>query len=268
MVGVAPASGEASTFLEAGEVCPGGAFRPRGRLEREPGGVVCPRGNLPTLVGTKLFLGAAEEEAASGGVLEMAGEVLLSAGEIFLLPGDGFFVPVATVRPGPVAAVGKCVVDVAFFILDETVVGGVLPVMRPLLGRGVGDNVGQEVARLRAVDASVILVAVVVDVVADDIFLISDPLISEPPELLYLGFEVLIQAGRPDNSGGEGAQPRGVLSRGLTLDLVELLSGLLPRCSVDSVGSVVTRRRAPAPPMPASSSCLSSWRTSSNSPSS
>ena len=74
MVGVAPASGEASTFLEAGGVCPG--LRPRGLLEREPGGVVCPRGNLPTLEGTILFLGAAEEAAASGGFLEMAGEVL------------------------------------------------------------------------------------------------------------------------------------------------------------------------------------------------
>ena len=166
VVEVAPVSGDASTFLEAGGVCPGGVLRPRGRLEREPGGVVCPRGNLPTLEGTILFLGAAEEAAASGGVLEMAGEVLLSPGEIFLLPGEGFFVPVATARPGPVAAAGEGVVVVAFVVLDEKVVGGVLPVMRPLLGRGVGDNGGQEVARLPAVDARVVLVAVVVDVVA------------------------------------------------------------------------------------------------------
>ena len=69
VVGVAPASGEASTFLEAGGVCPGGVLRSRGRLEREPGGVVCPQGNLPTMEGTILFLGATEEAAASAGVL-------------------------------------------------------------------------------------------------------------------------------------------------------------------------------------------------------
>ena len=165
VVGVAPASGEASTFLETGGVCPGGVLRPRGRLEREPGGVVCPRGNLPTLDGTILFLGAAEEAAASGGFLEMAGEILLSPGEIFLLPGEGFFFPVATARPGPVTAAGDCVVVGAFIVLVETV-GGVHPVKRPLLGRAVGDNGGQDVARLPAVDARVVLVAVVEDVVA------------------------------------------------------------------------------------------------------
>ena len=88
VAGVAPGSGEDSTFLEAGGVC--------------PPTVVCPQGNLPTLKGTILFLGATEEAGASGGVLEMAGEVLLSPGEIFLLPGEGFFFPVATAPPGPV----------------------------------------------------------------------------------------------------------------------------------------------------------------------
>ena len=69
MVGVATASGEASTSLDAGGVCPGGVLRPRRRLEIEPGGIVGPRGNLPTLEGTILFLGAAEEAAAGGVVL-------------------------------------------------------------------------------------------------------------------------------------------------------------------------------------------------------
>ena len=87
VAGVAPGSGEDSTFLEAGGVC--------------PPTVVCPQGNLPTLKGTILFLGATEEAGASGGVLEMAGEVLLSPGEIFLLPGVDYFVLVATARPGP-----------------------------------------------------------------------------------------------------------------------------------------------------------------------
>ena len=64
------------------------------------------------------------------------------------------------------AAVGEGVVVVAYVVLDETVVGDVLPVMRPLLGRGVGDNGGQEVARLPAIDDRVVLVAMVVDVVA------------------------------------------------------------------------------------------------------
>ena len=64
------------------------------------------------------------------------------------------------------AAVGKGVVVVAYVVLDETVVGGVLPVMRPLLERGDGDNGGQEVAQLPPVDDGVVLVAVVVDVVA------------------------------------------------------------------------------------------------------
>ena len=116
--------------------------------------------------GTILFLGAAEEAAASGGFLGMAGDVLLSPGKIFLLPGEGFFFPVATARPGPMAEAGKGVVVLAFVVLVETVVGGVLPAMCPLLGRGVGDNGGQEVARLPAVDARVVLVAVVVYVVA------------------------------------------------------------------------------------------------------
>ena len=69
VVEVAPGSGEASTSLEAGGVCPGGVLRPRGRLEIEPGGVVGPRGNLLTLEGTILFLGTAEEAAAGGVVL-------------------------------------------------------------------------------------------------------------------------------------------------------------------------------------------------------
>ena len=117
VVGIVPASGEASTFLEAGGVCPGGVLRTRGLLEREPGGVFCPRGNLPSLEGTILFLGAAEEAAASGGVLEMAGVVLLSPGEIFFLPGEGFSVPVATARPGPVATAGESVFVVAFALM-------------------------------------------------------------------------------------------------------------------------------------------------------
>ena len=133
----------------------------------------------------------------------MAGEVLLSPGETFLLSGEGFFVPVVSARPGPVAAAGEGVVVVAFVVLDETVVGGVLPVMRPLLGRGVGDNGGQEVARLPAVDARVVLVAVVVNVVAGDDSLISDPLLSKPPDLLDLGSIVLIRVGasRPSTQG-------------------------------------------------------------------
>ena len=110
----------------------------------------------------------------------MAREDLVSPGEI-LLPGEGFFVPVATARPGPLAAAGEGVVVVAFVVLDETVVGGVLPVMRLLLGRVVGDNGGQEVARLPAVDTRVVLVAVVVDVVAGYVFLISDPSFRNPP---------------------------------------------------------------------------------------
>ena len=160
----------------------------------------------------------------------MAGEVRLSPGEIFLLPGEVFFVPVATARPGPVAAAGEGVVVVAFVVLYETVLGGVLPVMRPLMGPGVGDNGGQELARLPAVDARVVLVYVVVNVVACDVSLISDPLLSEHPELLGFGFVVLIRVGvsRPDNLGGEGPHPRDVLPRGVTLDLVELLSGLPP----------------------------------------
>ena len=70
----------------------------------------------------------------------------------------------------------------------------------------------------------------VVYVVAGDVFLISDPLLSEHPELLGFGFVVLIRVGvsRPDNLGGEGPHPRDVLPRGVTLDLVELLSGLPP----------------------------------------
>ena len=82
-----------------------------------------------------------------------------------MLPGEGFFAPVANARPGPVAAAGERVVVVANVVLDEMVVGGV-PVMLPHLGRGVGDNGGQEVARLPAVDARVVLIAVMVDVVA------------------------------------------------------------------------------------------------------
>ena len=83
VVGVSPASGEASTFLEAGGVCPGGVLRSRGRLEREPVGVVCQQGNLPTLEGTILFLGATEEAAASAGVLPRG----LTLDQVELLPG-------------------------------------------------------------------------------------------------------------------------------------------------------------------------------------
>ena len=122
-------------------MCLGGVLRPRGRPEREPVAVVCLRGNLPILEGTILFLGVVEEAAASCDVLEMAGEVLLGPGEIFLLPGEVFFVPVATARLGQVAAEGEGIV--AYVVLDETVVGGVLPVMRPLMGPGVGHNGGQ-----------------------------------------------------------------------------------------------------------------------------
>ena len=153
--------------------------------------------------GTILFLGAAEEAAASGGVLEMAGEVLLCPVETFLLSGEGFFVPVASARPGPVAAAREGVVFVAFVVRDETVVGGILPVMRPLMSPAVGDNGGQEEARLPAVDARVVLVAVVVNVVAGDDSLISDPLLSKPPDLLDLGSIVLIRVGasRPSTQG-------------------------------------------------------------------
>ena len=52
--------------------------------------------------------------------------------------------------------------------------------MRPLLGRGVGDNGGQEVLRFPATDARVVLVAVIDDVAGDVFF--SGPLLSEPPE--------------------------------------------------------------------------------------
>ena len=231
VVEVAPASGEASMSLEAGKVrCsrPGVVLGPRGRLEIEPGGVVGPRGDLPTFEGTILFLGAAEEAAAGGGVLVMAGEVLLEPGEIFLLPGEGLFVPVVFAFPArDVAAAGEGVVVVVFIVLDGAVVGGVLPVVRPLLGRSVGDNGGQRVARLPATAARVVLVAVVEDVAGDVLF--SGPLLSEPPELLGLGFVVLTRVGasRPGNSGGEGAHPRGVLPRELTLGLRELL-GLPP----------------------------------------
>ena len=67
VVGVAPPSGVASTSLEGGEdrcSCTGGVLRPRDRLESEPGGVDGPRGDLPTLEVTLLFLGAAEEAIA------------------------------------------------------------------------------------------------------------------------------------------------------------------------------------------------------------
>ena len=223
VVGVAPASGEASTSLGAGEVVPGDVLGPRGRLEREPGGVVGPRGNLPTLEGTILFLGAAEEAAAGDGVVLVAGEVLFGPGGVLLSPGEGLFDPVATARLAHVAAAGEGVVVVVFFPDEEAVVGGVLPEVRPLLGRSVGDSGGQRVARLPATAARVVLVAVVVDVVAGDVFF-SEPLLSEPPELLGLGcvFLTRVGASRPGNSGGEGAHPRGVLPRELTLELEEL----------------------------------------------
>ena len=168
--GVAPASGEASTSLEAGGVCPGGVLCPRGRIEREPGGVVGPRGDLPTLEGTILFLGAAEEAAAGEAEVLVAGEVLFGPGGVPLSPGEGLLVPVANARYAHVAAAGEGIVVVVFVVLDETVVGGVFPVLLPLLGRGVGDNGGQEVARLPATDALVVLVAVVVDDVAGYVF--------------------------------------------------------------------------------------------------
>ena len=119
----------------------------------------------------------------------MAGEVLLSPGDIFLLPGDGFFVPIDTARTAHVAAAGNgvvVVVVVVFVVLDETVVGCVLPEVRPFLRRAVGDNGGQEVARLPATDARVVLVDAL-DVVAGDDFVFV-PLLSEPLELLGLGF--------------------------------------------------------------------------------
>ena len=61
-----------------------------------------------------------------------------------------------------------------------------------------------------------------------------------------MGFVVLIWVGasRPVISGGEGAHPRGVLARGLTLDLVELLSGLPPplHLRIGGVGGHVEAR--------------------------
>ena len=60
------------------------------------------------------------------------------------------------------AAKGEGVVVVVFLPDEEAVVGGVLPAVRPLLGRGVGDNGGQEIARPPAADARVVIDAVVV----------------------------------------------------------------------------------------------------------
>ena len=217
--------------------------------------------------GTILFLGAAEEAAASGDVLEMAGEVLLCPGETFLLSGEGFFVRVASARPGPVAAAREGVV---FVVRDETVVGGILPVMRPLMSPDVGDNGGQEVARLPDVDARVVLVAVVVNVVAGDDSLISDPLLSKPPDLLDLGSIVLIRVGasRPSTQGVRELTRAACSPGGSHSTWWNCFQGFLPRCPFESAGSVGTWRRATAPPTPVSSSCLYSWRTLSISPSS
>ena len=133
------------------------------------------------------------------------------------------------------ATVGEGVVVVVFVIFDEAVVGGVLPVVRPLLRRGVGDNGEQEVARLPAADARVVLIAVV----AGDVFF-SVPLLSEPPELLGLGWVVFSRVGasRPGNSGGEGApvigQLRGGLVRQVVLAKIDV-AGTLVSPLVDSV---------------------------------
>ena len=134
--------------------------------------------------------------------------------------------PVATARPPHVAAAdGEGVVVVVVVVV---VVGGELPVVRPLFGRGVGDNGGQEVARLPAADARVVLLVAVADVVTGDVFF-SVPLLSDPLELLSLSFVLLTRAGanRPGNSGGEGAHPRGVLFWELILEL-EVDPGLPP----------------------------------------
>ena len=81
----------------------------------------------------------------------MAGEVLFGPGGVLLSPGEGLLDPVVTARPAHVT--GEGVVVVIFFPDEEAVFGGLLPVVRPHLGRGVGDNGGQEVARLPAADA-------------------------------------------------------------------------------------------------------------------
>ena len=201
----------------------------------------------------------------------MAGNVILIPGETFLLSGEGFFVPVASAHPGPVAAAGEGVVVVAFVVLYETVLGGVLPVMRPLMGPGVGDNGGQELARLPAVDARVVLVYVVVNVVACDVSLISDPLLSEPPDLLGLRSVVLIRVGvsLPVIAAAPNPNTRAACSPGGShSSWWNCFQGFLPRCPFESSGSVSTWRPAPAPPTLVSSSCLYSWRTSSISPSS
>ena len=200
--GVAPSSGEDSTSFEVGGVCPGDVLRPRGRLEREPGRVVGPRDDTPTLEGTILFLGAAEDAAAGEADFLVAGEVLLCPGGVLLSPREGLLDTVVIARPAHVAAAGEGVVVVVFFPVEETVVGGGLPVVRLLLGRGDGDSGGQEVARLPA-DARVFVAAL--DVVAGDVFLI-EPLLSEPLELgECCVFFSRVCASRPGNSDGEGA---------------------------------------------------------------
>ena len=268
--GVAPASGEASTSLEAGGVCPGDVLCPRGRIEREPGGVVGPRGDLPTLEGTILFLGAAEEVAAGEAEVLVAGEVLFGPGGVPLSPGEGLLVPVANACPAHVAAAGEGIVVVVFVVvvfvvvvfvvLDETVVGGVFPVLLPLLGRGVGDNGGQEVARLPATDALVVLVAVVVDDVAGYVFF-SDPLLSALPELLGESCVVFSRVGdsRPGNSEGEGTPVVRELPGGLVQQVVLNkidVAGTLVSPLVVGVKSAGPKgsRRCLAPPTPVSSS--------------
>ena len=169
--GVAPSSGEDSTYLDVGGVCPGDVLRPRGRLEREPGGVVGPRGDIPVLEGTILFFRAAEDAAAVEADFLVAVEVLLGPGGFLLSPREGLLDTVVIARPAHLAAAGAGVVVVVFFLVEETVVGGGLPVVHSLLGHGVGYSGGQEVARLPA-DVRVFLVAAL-DVVAGDVFFIE-----------------------------------------------------------------------------------------------
>ena len=154
---VAPASKEACTSLGLSEVWgPGDVHRLRSRLEIEPGGVECSGGDLPTLEGTIEFLGAAVKQQQQKKMSwRLPGEVLFGPGGVFLSPGEGLFTPVAVARPAHVAAAGEGVVVVVFFPDEEAVVGSFLSVMRPALGRGVGDIGGQEVARPSAADARV-----------------------------------------------------------------------------------------------------------------
>ena len=88
----------------------------------------------------------------------MAVVVFLGPGGVLLSPRDGLLDTVVIARPAHLAAAGAGVVVVVFFLVEETVVGGGLPVVHSLLGSGVGDSGGQEVARLPA-DVRVFLVA-------------------------------------------------------------------------------------------------------------